>query len=63
MHGGARYLMSKMEGIDNERLHEFITNLTIAVEKISQTIIAKEDIENLVKLMEFKDLGSVSFLV
>ena len=61
--GGARYLMSKMEGIDNERLHEFITNLTIAVEKISQTIIAKEDIENLVKLMEFKDLGSVSFLV
>ncbi len=57
-----KFLLSKVKEIDQSELESFFLNVEIAVEKIAETPKTKNEIDSIAKLLEFKDLGSVSQL-
>lgn len=57
-----KFLLMKVKGINHDELDTFFSNLQIAVEKIAETPKSKNEIDSITKLLEFKDLESVSLL-
>lgn len=60
--GSIKFLLIKVKDINQAELETFFSNVEIAVEKIAETPKSKNEIDSITKLLEFKDLSSVSLL-